>query len=85
MHRGLAACRTVEQAASVKKYGLGQLGWDDTAPEYEPHEGRVVLSRYMDEAVRQAIMVRAGIEEEATREAVVEELRRLGYTVIPPS
>jgi hypothetical protein len=39
----------------------------------------------MDEAVREAVMVRAGVEDVAIREAVIEELRRLGYTVIPPS
>jgi hypothetical protein len=65
------------------KYGIGQFGWDSTV-EYEPDEGRVVLSRYMDQAVREAVMVRAGIEDVAIREAVIEELRRLGYMVTPP-
>jgi hypothetical protein len=47
-------------------------------------EGRIILSRYLDGTVREALMVRKGLEEQATREAVIAELRRIGYTVSPP-
>jgi hypothetical protein len=54
------------------------------APAYDPDEGQVVLSRWIDGTVRDAVLVRKGLEEKAIREAVILELQRLGYTVTPP-
>lgn len=53
-------------------------------PRYDTTRGRVILDRYSDGAVRAAVEVRAGLEEAATRTAVIAELRRMGYTVLSP-
>jgi hypothetical protein len=53
--------------------------------EYDPDTGQLILERYLDGAVREAVEIRAGLVEAATRDAVVSELRRFGYTVTPPT
>jgi hypothetical protein len=44
----------------------------------------VVLSRHFDGTVREAIEVRTRLVDAVLREAVIVELRRLGYTATPP-
>lgn len=60
------------------------MGWDWGPPEYDPDEGQVILARYLDGAIREAVLVRRGVEDAAILEAVIAELRRLGYVVTPP-
>ncbi len=55
------------------------------APEYDPAEGRVIVDRYFDGAVRAAVEVRRGLEDAAVLEAVIIELARRGYVVTPPA
>lgn len=64
----------------------GTYTLDPNPPDlsYEPDSGSVVLERYTDGAVRAAVEVRKDLEDAAVLAAVVAELRRLGYTVIPP-
>lgn len=52
--------------------------------EYDPEQGDLILSRYSDGMVREAIQVRTRLVDAALRDVVIVELRRLGYTVTPP-
>lgn len=53
--------------------------------EYDPEQGDLILSRYSDGMVREAIQVRTRLVDAALRDVVIVELRRLGYTVTPPT
>lgn len=64
--------------------GPGRYRITMPAPEYDADEGRLILERYADGAVKAAIEVRARLEDDALIAVIVIELRRRGYTVTPP-
>lgn len=53
-------------------------------PAYDPETGQVVTATYWDGVVQEAIEVRRGLEDAAVLVAVVAELERRGYYVLPP-
>lgn len=68
------------------RYGDGDehdLTPPDWKIEYDTEAG--VLREHIDGAVNAEIAIRAGLIEQLTRQAVLAELGRLGYTVLPPN
>lgn len=69
------------------KYCTQCKEWSSAQPHtcfrslYEPEDGTLT---FLDSFVTAQIEVRARLEEQALEHAVVEELRRKGYTVIEP-
>jgi hypothetical protein len=53
-------------------------------PVYDREEGNLILEQYADGAARAQLEVRKELEEAATLDAVITELERRGYSVLPP-